>query len=100
MPAPRLPAVVAGLALAGAIAAVAPATAADPTATVVGRVVAQGRPIADGRVILHFDAGDQFVGAYVTKDGLYKIDRVPPGQYRITVEGKGVREKYASRERS
>jgi hypothetical protein len=66
------------------------ATAAD--GKVSGSVAVNGMPLAAGRVILHLDDG-QFVGCQV-KDGKFAIDRVPAGVRRVSVEGKGVPDRY------
>jgi hypothetical protein len=65
---------------------------------VTGKVTVAGKPLASGRIIFHLDDG-QFVGSKV-KNGDYTIDRVPVGTRKVTVEGKGVPDKYADEETS
>ena len=44
----------------------------------------------------NLDANGEFVGATTAKDGGYLVSRVPEGDRKVTVEGKGVPAKYAS----
>lgn len=60
---------------------------------VTGVVTMRGKPIT-GKVTFHLD--DQFVGAKVKEDGYYKVNRVLVGKYKVTIEGKGLPEKFAS----
>lgn len=66
---------------------VAPTPAADPVlGTVEGKVTYQGKPLEDATITLHLADG-QFVGAKI-KDGVYKVDRVPAGTVKVTVQSK------------
>jgi hypothetical protein len=79
--------------------------AADPElATVQGTVTLDGKPLADGKIIFHLADG-QFVGARLKADGTYKVERVPVGTCKVTLEamakGKNLLPlKYASEETS
>ena len=73
-------------------------TAFAADGTVSGSVRVGDKPLAAGRIIFHLDGG-QFVGAKI-KDGAYRIDRVPVGTHKITVEGDGVPARHASDETS
>ncbi len=73
------------------------AMAGDEIAVVEGKVSLDGKPLTSGRIIFHQDNG-QFIGAKINKDGTFKVDRVLVGKHRVTVEAKGVPEKYASEE--
>jgi hypothetical protein len=69
-------------------------------ATLQGTVRLDGQPLGFGRIIVHLPDG-QFVGARLKDDGTYKIERVPPGGHKVTVEatvkGKSVLSpRYAS----
>jgi hypothetical protein len=72
------------------LAASPAAQAAD--GKVSGTVHLAGKPLPSGRVIFHFDNG-QFVGSRI-KDGKYTIDRVPVGDYKVTIEGEGIQKQY------
>jgi hypothetical protein len=72
------------------------AMAADPKAS--GKITLDGKPLATGKVTYHLDNG-QFIGSKV-KDGEYKIDHLPPGKYKVTVEGKVVPATYTSEEKT
>jgi hypothetical protein len=80
----------------GLVMAASSAGAAD--GKVSGVVTVSGKPLAAGKVVFHLADG-QFVGSKV-KDGKYAIDRVPAGTRKVTVEGKGVPDKYADGESS
>jgi hypothetical protein len=75
------------------------AVAADEIAPVKGVVTLNGKPLAGARVIFHQTDG-QFVGCKTDKDGKYKVDRVPVGKHKVTVEYKGAPERYSSEEKS
>jgi len=62
--------------------------------TVEGIVTLKGKPVASGRIIFHLDK-DQFVGARIQEDGSYRIDRVPAGTWKITIEGDGIDPKFS-----
>src|SRR5262245_22311831 len=80
----------------------APASAADEEklAAVGGKVIYNGKPLTDATIIFHL-ADDQFVGAKI-KDGKFRVDRVPFGATKVTIESKKVRipAKFASPETS
>lgn len=63
-------------------------------AEVKGVVVLNGKPLAAGRVFFHLKDG-QFVGSRVKQDGKFAIDRVPTGEYSVTIEGEHVPKKYS-----
>jgi RNA polymerase sigma factor (sigma-70 family) len=60
----------------------------EALASVGGRVIYNGRPLTDSVIIFHLK-DDQFVGARV-KDGMFRVDRVPPGAIQVTIESKKV----------
>ena len=67
--------------------AAGPAAAADPElGTVEGTVTFNGKPVPDGTITFHLPDG-QFVGAKI-KDGKYRVDRVPAGTAKVTVQSK------------
>jgi hypothetical protein len=74
--------------------------AAEQLATVGGKVVYNGRPLTDGVIIFHLKDG-QFVGGPI-KNGQFRVDRVPFGAVKVTIESKKVRvpAKFASPETS
>ena len=85
-------------AVAGLLIAILPAQADDKASTVQGTVVFKGKPIADGKIIFHLDNG-QFIGCTI-KNGEYKIDRVPTGPRKVSIEANGIPAKYSSEETS
>ncbi len=68
------------------------------TTVAKGVVTLNGKPVAKGKITFYLDH-DQFVGAKI-KDGQYTVERVPPGRWKVTVEGDGVPAKYAAEEQS
>ena len=64
------------------------ARADDKVGGVQGKVTFKGQPLADGKIIFHLDNG-QFVGCKI-KNGDYKIDQVPCGTRKVSVEAKGI----------
>ena len=70
------------------------ARADDKVGSVEGKVTLKGQPLADGKIIFHLDNG-QFVGCKI-RNGDYKIDQVPCGTRKVSVEGRGIPAKYAS----
>src|SRR5580698_4403437 len=78
------------------LACTARSSAAD--VKVSGKITLDGKPLAAGKVTFHLDNG-QFIGSKV-KDGAYKIDHLPPGKYKVTVEGKDVPATYTSEEKT
>src|SRR5262245_27382324 len=75
------------------------AVAGDEITTVKGIVGLDGKPLPSGRIIFH-QADGQFVGTKMDKDGKFKMDRVPVGQHKVTVEFKGLPDRYASEDQS
>lgn len=61
-----------------------------------GIISLDGEPLAAGKITLHRDNG-QFVGSKV-KDGMFTIDHIPAGKFKVTIEGKGVAKKYETEE--
>lgn len=64
-------------------------------AKVSGRIVVAGRPLGGGKIVLHLGNGE-FLGTSVSKDGTYAFQKltVPPAKYIVTIDSKGVAEKY------
>lgn len=85
-------------ALALALLAAAPAAADEKAPSVNGIITLNGQPLPLGKITFHLDDG-QFVGSKI-KDGTYKVGLIPKGQWRVTVEGRGVPAKYASEKTS
>jgi hypothetical protein len=55
------------------------------TATVSGRVTYQGKPVANGSVIVYC-SDKQIVRGNISADGTYSIPNVPPGTSVVTVQ--------------
>ena len=70
-----------------------PARAADNEVT--GKITLNDKPLQEGKVTFYLP-NDQFIGAKIKPDGTYRIDRVPAGTFKVTIEGKGVPSKYAT----
>jgi hypothetical protein len=70
--------------------------AADDIANVNGKVTVNGRPLPEGKILLHAD-GVAPIEISVT-DGAYSAEKVPSGERTVTIEGKGVPGKYSARE--
>jgi hypothetical protein len=72
----------------------------DDLASVGGKVVFNGKALSDSVITLHLDDG-QFVGGRV-KDGMFRVDRVPVGTWKVTIDSKTVTlpAKFASPETS
>ena len=72
----------------------------EELASVGGKVIYNGRPLADGTITFHLQDG-QFVGARI-KEGRFLVERVPAGAAKVTIESKKVRipPKFASPETS
>jgi hypothetical protein len=85
MPTSRSAIVVAILASLGLLTLVLPAAAAEGKASVKGTVTLDGKPLPLGKVSYHAK-GVQPVGSKINKDGTYKVGRIPPGTYTVTVE--------------
>jgi len=78
-----------------------PLSAADEQlATVGGKVIYNGQPLTDSIITFHL-GDDQFVGGKI-KDGKFRVDRVPFGTVKVTIESKTVQlpAKFASPESS
>jgi hypothetical protein len=77
-----------------------PAVADEGASTVKGSVTLKdGQPLSGGgRLFFHLKEG-QFVGAKIQADGTFKVDRVPVGTHKVTLEGKGVPAKFGSEEK-
>jgi hypothetical protein len=83
--------------------------AGEELASAKGTVTLNGQPLPFGKVIFHLADG-QFVGSKLKEDGSFKIDRIPLGTHKVTVEatkkaatGKAMNvlpAKYAQEERS
>jgi hypothetical protein len=80
------------------MSAVRVSAADEELATVEGTVTLNGKPLTDVTITFHLK-DDQFVGAKV-KDGKYRVDRVPAGMVKVTIESKKVPlpTKYTSEE--
>jgi SAM-dependent methyltransferase len=72
--------------------------AAEETSSVKGTISWNGKPVAKGRIFFHLDK-DQFVGAKI-KDGSYAMDRVPVGEWTITIESEGIPASYSAEDKS
>jgi hypothetical protein len=67
---------------------------------VSGKIMVGGTPLPSGRIILYpVEDSGQFVGCKIKK-GDYAIDRVPAGDYKVTIEGPGLPAIYASEDRT
>jgi hypothetical protein len=62
-----------------------------------GKVMLDGRPLDRGKVTLR-GGGNKAFAADVAADGSFKLAKVPPGQYRVTVTGTDIPAKYGSAE--
>ena len=85
MSASRCPILVALLTLAVALTCGPRAAAADDLASVKGTITLDGKPLPSGRILFHLGDG-QFIGAKIKDDGTFKMERVPTGKYKVTVE--------------
>ncbi|HEV3142982.1 MAG TPA: hypothetical protein VGZ47_03760 [Gemmataceae bacterium] len=66
-----------------------PLSAADDDfGEVGGKVIFNGKPLEEGVITFHFKE-DQFVGAKI-KDGMFRVDRVPVGTVKVTIESKKI----------
>jgi hypothetical protein len=72
--------------------------AEEESASVKGTITLDGKPLAGGRIVFHLD-NDQFVGAKI-KCGKYRLDRVPTGKHKVTIEFKDVPARYSSEDQS
>ena len=62
--------------------------AASELATVGGKVIYNGQPLDEAKITFHIE-DDQFVGSKV-KDGRFRVDRVPVGTWKVTIDSKTV----------
>jgi len=60
----------------------------EELASVGGKVIYNGKPLDDAVIIFHLK-DDQFVGAKI-KAGQFRVDRVPVGAVKVTIESKKV----------
>jgi hypothetical protein len=60
----------------------------EELATVGGKVIYNGKPLADSVITFHLK-DDQFVGGKI-KDGTFRVDRVPVGRAKVTIASKKV----------
>jgi hypothetical protein len=69
-------------------------------ATVEGTVALNGQALTDSTVTFHLKDG-QFIGGRI-RDGRFRVDRVPVGTVKVTVESKTLRlpARYASEDAS
>ena len=72
----------------------------EELASVGGKVNYNGKALDDAVIIFHLK-DDQFVGAKI-KDGKFRVDRVPVGAVKVTIESKkgGLPAKFADPETS
>ena len=73
------------------------AFAGDDLAKIDGRVILNGKPLSGGRIFFYQQDG-QFAGAKTDREGKFKVDRIPVGPHKVTVEFAGLPDKYASEE--
>jgi hypothetical protein len=74
------------------------ATSAEKdTATVEGKVVFEGEPVAKGTVSFHPAKGKP-VTVTTLADGTYSAKGVPTGKLVVTVEAKGIPRQFASKD--
>lgn len=78
------------------LASIGSAQAADGKLS--GMVRVAGKALPSGKIFFHLKGG-QFVGCVIS-DGKYTVDRIPAGEHKVTIEGKGVQLKYADPETS
>jgi hypothetical protein len=64
------------------------ASAGPVAGAIKGTVILKGEPLEKGRIFFHI-GNDQFVGAKI-KNGEFSVDKVPVGDWKVTVEGDGV----------
>jgi hypothetical protein len=60
----------------------------EELASVGGKVIYNGKPLDDAVITFHLK-DDQFVGAKI-KDGKFRVDRVPIGAVKVTIDSKKV----------
>jgi hypothetical protein len=58
----------------------------EELASVGGKVIYNGKPLDNAVIIFHLQ-DDQFVGAKI-KAGQFRVDRVPVGTTKVTIESK------------
>jgi hypothetical protein len=94
----RTTAQVTALAFTLALFAAGPLSADEPAPAISGTIKFQGSPLEVGKIVFHLNDGE-FVGGKV-KDGIYKLTRVPPGTWRVSIEGTGAPARYGSEEKT
>ena len=60
--------------------------------TVSGKVTYKGQPVNDAALVLYPTAGGTVKNAFtipVTQEGTFRIADVPPGEYKVVVQGAG-----------
>lgn len=80
----------------GSLLVPAAAAVAGIDRSATGVIKVEGKLLETGKIAFYRDDG-QFVGSKV-KDGKYTIDRIPAGTLRVTIEGEGVPNQYATEE--
>jgi hypothetical protein len=60
----------------------------EESGAVKGKVTLNGEALEKGRIFFHI-GNDQFVGAKI-KNGEFSVDKVPVGDWKVTVEGDGI----------
>lgn len=63
-----------------------------------GRILVSGKPLAAGKITLYRGDG-QFAGCKI-KEGHFKIDVIPSGEFTVVIEGATVPPKYGHEDKS
>lgn len=82
-----------GVGLLFAIASAAPAQAPE-SASVHGRALVKGQPLAGAMIAFHSAEGDPIM-TKTRSGGTYSVTRVPPGEVRVTILHEAVPPMYA-----
>jgi hypothetical protein len=71
--------------------------AVDGTGSVSGRVILDGVPLAEGKLLLH-KPGEKEKATIQTpiKGGKFMVEMVATGKYAVTIQGAGVPARYTS----
>jgi hemoglobin len=72
----------------------APKEDAEKTATISGKVLFSGKPLAAGKVVFHPEEGKPTTGE-IKEDGTYSVKSLLPGKYTLTIEALALPEKYS-----